>query len=274
MVAFDATTAEYLRGRPLAPQGAEWEQALHSDEGARFDAEVTLDAAALRPQVTWGTAPEMVVSIDGAVPDPLAEPDPVRREGIMQYMSQQAGTPITAIALDRVFIGSYTNSRIQDLRAAAAAVVQGRSKASHVKQALVVPGSGVVKVQAEAEGLDQIFLAAGFKVVIAPSFADIFFNNRFKNGLLPIILAEAEVDQLFAQVVAAPGWVLTVNLPAQFVQSDDGALRFEFAVDPFRKECLQHGWDDIGLVLRHADRIREFETQGLAAQPWLAPTLA
>ena len=171
MVAVDDTTIDYVKGRPFSPSGEDWGRAvafwrtLHSDEGATFDAVVELDASALRPQVTWGTSPEMVTTIDGAVPDPAQEPDPVKREGMtraLKYMDLKPGTPITAIPLDRVFIGSCTNSRIEDLRAAAA-TVRGRHVAANIKQALVVPGSGLVKAQAEAEGLHQVFLDAGFE---------------------------------------------------------------------------------------------------------------
>jgi len=171
MVAVDDITIDYLKGRPFAPKGELWEQAvaawrgLHSDPDARFDRVVRLDAAALKPQVTWGTSPEMVASVDACVPDPAAETDPVRREGMeraLAYMGLQAGTPIGAIRLDKVFIGSCTNGRIEDLRAAAT-VVRGRKVAPTLKQALVVPGSGPVKQQAEAEGLDRIFIEAGFE---------------------------------------------------------------------------------------------------------------
>ncbi len=171
LIAVDDTTIDYLKGRPYAPQGAQWEQAveywrtLRSDEGALYDKVVTLDAATIRPQVTWGTSPEMVTDIDGAVPDPASVNDPVKREGMQRalvYMGLQAGTPIKQIGLDRVFIGSCTNSRIEDLRAAAE-VTKGRHKAGSVKQVMVVPGSGLVKRQAEAEGLDKIFIAAGFE---------------------------------------------------------------------------------------------------------------
>ncbi len=171
MVAVDDTTLEYVRGRPFAPQGEVWEQAvaawrdLHSDADAVFDRIVTLDAATIKPQVTWGTSPEMVAAVDECVPDPAREQDPVRREGMeraLRYMGLQPNQPISAIRLDRVFIGSCTNSRIEDLRAAAA-VIRGRTVAASLKQALVVPGSGLVKQQAEAEGLDRIFTAAGFE---------------------------------------------------------------------------------------------------------------
>ena len=171
MVAVDDTTIAYLRGRPMAPQGAEWDRAvalwrgLVSDDDARFDAEVLLDAATIKPQVTWGTSPEMVTTIDGRVPDPDREKDAGRREGYeraLQYMGLAPNTPITDIRIDRVFIGSCTKSRIEDLRAAAW-VARGRRKADSVRQVLVVPGSGLVKAQAEAEGLDQIFRDAGFE---------------------------------------------------------------------------------------------------------------
>jgi 3-isopropylmalate/(R)-2-methylmalate dehydratase large subunit len=169
MIGVDAKTIAYLRGRPHAPQGAMFEraaafwQSLNSDEGAQFDRVVEIDGAAIQPQVTWGTSPEMVVGIDGKVPDPAAESDPVRREGMeraLQYMGLNPGMPIDQIRIDKVFIGSCTNSRIEDLRAAAG-VMRGRHIADNVKLALVVPGSGLVKRQAESEGLDKIFLAAG-----------------------------------------------------------------------------------------------------------------
>ena len=171
LVGVDETTIEYLKGRPFSPKGEQWEQAvdywrsLHSDEGAEFDKVVELRAEDILPQVTWGTSPEMVTTVDGRVPDPAAVTDPVRREGIeraLKYMGLAANTPITDIAVDQVFIGSCTNSRIEDLREAAA-VAKGRSKAPSVKRVLVVPGSGLVKRQAEEEGLDKVFLAAGFE---------------------------------------------------------------------------------------------------------------
>jgi 3-isopropylmalate/(R)-2-methylmalate dehydratase small subunit len=114
----------------------------------------------------------------------------------------------------------------------------------------------------------------GFRAVIAPSYADIFFNNCFKNGLLPVILSESEVDQLFHAVAAFPGFEAIIDLPRQVVTSVDGSLAFGFQIDPFRKDCLLNGWDDIGLVLRHADRIREFESRRMHEQPWLGKTLA
>ena len=171
MVAVDDTTVEYLRDRPYAPGGEHWEQAvaswreLHSDNDAVFDESVILNAADIRPQVTWGTSPEMVTSIDGVVPDPEDETDSVRRDGMrnaLAYMNLEPGTPITDIRPDHVFIGSCTNARIEDLRAAAVAI-RGRKVAPGIKQALVVPGSGLVKRQAEAEGLDRLFIEAGFE---------------------------------------------------------------------------------------------------------------
>ncbi len=171
MVAVDAKTIEYLRGRPFAPHGEAYDQAvaywrtLVSDEGAVFDRDVELDAASIRPQVTWGTSPEMVVPVDGRVPDPADERDPVKREAIeraLVYMGLDPRTAITDIAIDKVFIGSCTNSRIEDLRAAAV-VVKGRRVSSRVKLAMVVPGSGLVKQQAEKEGLDRVFRDAGFE---------------------------------------------------------------------------------------------------------------
>jgi 3-isopropylmalate/(R)-2-methylmalate dehydratase large subunit len=170
LVAVDDKTIAYVKGRPYAPDGDLWEQAaatwrsLHSDPDAHYDRVVHLDAASIQPQVTWGTSPEMVVSIDGSVPDPAAEPDPVKREGMqaaLAYMGLAANTPITAIYPDTIFIGSCTNARIEDLRAAAA-VIKGHTLAANIKRALVVPGSGLVKRQAEAEGLDRIFKQAGF----------------------------------------------------------------------------------------------------------------
>jgi len=171
MVAVDEKTITYCKGRPYSPEGELWEQAaaawrdLKSDPDAVFDRAVELDAATIGPQVTWGTSPEMVVAVDERVPDPAAEPDPVKRSGMeraLSYMGLDAGTPITAIHVDRVFIGSCTNSRIEDLRAAAA-VVKGKRVAPNVKQALVVPGSGLVKAQAEQEGLHEVFVEAGFE---------------------------------------------------------------------------------------------------------------
>ena len=171
LVAVDEVTINYLRGRPFAPQGARWEQAvatwrgLHSDADARFDRVVEISATGIRPQVTWGTSPEMVVPIDASVPDPANEADPVRREGMeraLRYMGLRPRQPIREIRLDKIFIGSCTNSRIEDLRAAAE-VVQGRTIAGNIRLAMVVPGSGPVKQQAEQEGLDKIFLAAGFE---------------------------------------------------------------------------------------------------------------
>lgn len=173
MVAVDQKTIDYVKGRPLAPTGVEWDQAvnfwktLHSDEGAFFDAIVELDAAQILPQVTWGTSPEMVLSIVDRVPDPEKEKDANKRDAIeraLQYMGLVPGKAINDILVDKVFIGSCTNSRIEDMREAAAVVKKlGMKRASNVRLALVVPGSGLVKEQAEKEGLDQIFKAAGFE---------------------------------------------------------------------------------------------------------------
>ena len=171
LIAVDETTIEYLQDRPFAPRGDQWDQAvaawfdLHSDEDAVFDRVERLDMTGCPPQVTWGTSPEMVAPVDGRVPDPADESDPVRRAAMtkaLAYMDLAPGIPITQIRPDKVFIGSCTNSRIEDLRQAAA-VVQGRRVAAGIRQALVVPGSGLVKRQAEAEGLDRIFKAAGFE---------------------------------------------------------------------------------------------------------------
>jgi len=171
MVAVDEITIDYLGGRPFAPQGELWDKAvaywqtLHSDEGAQFDKVVRFDAAQIKPQVTWGTSPEMVVSVDARVPDPDREKDAIRREGLaraLQYMGLEPNAAITSIRLDKVFIGSCTNSRIEDLRAAAA-IVKGRHVDPRLKVAMVVPGSGQVKRQAEREGLDRIFKDAGFE---------------------------------------------------------------------------------------------------------------
>jgi 3-isopropylmalate/(R)-2-methylmalate dehydratase large subunit len=171
MVAADERTFDYVKGRPFAPSGALWDRAvaqwrtLVSDVGAKFDTTHVFDAATIRPQVTWGTSPEMVVSIEDRVPDPDREKDATRREGMeraLSYMGLQPNTPMTQIPVDKVFIGSCTNSRIEDLRQAAA-VAQGRQVAKNIRLALVVPGSGLVKAQAEAEGLDRVFRAAGFE---------------------------------------------------------------------------------------------------------------
>ncbi|HEY2815767.1 MAG TPA: 3-isopropylmalate dehydratase large subunit [Casimicrobiaceae bacterium] len=171
MMAVDERTLDYIRGRPLAPAGEMWDRAaahwrtLVSDPDAKFDLTHTIDAATVRPQVTWGTSPEMVVSVEERVPDPDRERDPSRRDGFeraLSYMGLTPNTPITDIRIDKVFIGSCTNSRIEDLRQAAA-IIRGRHVADNVKLALVVPGSGPVKAQAEAEGLDRVFRDAGFE---------------------------------------------------------------------------------------------------------------
>ena len=170
LVAVDEKTIQYLQDRPLSPQGDLWTQAvshwqtLHSDPDAVFDRHLTVDASNLMPTVTWGTSPDMVAPIDGCVPDPALEVDPVRRAALqnaLRYMDLQPGTRMRDIRIDKAFIGSCTNARIEDLRAAAQ-VIQGRQVAAHV-QALVVPGSGLVKAQAEREGLDRIFTQAGFE---------------------------------------------------------------------------------------------------------------
>lgn len=171
MIAVDDTTINYLKNRPFAPKAEHWQQAvtawrqLHSDPDAHFDKVVTLQARDIKPQVTWGTSPEMVVPVDANIPDPADETDVVKRNGMQKaltYMGLTAKQPISSIPLDRVFIGSCTNSRIEDLREAAA-VIQGGKVAASVKQAMVVPGSGLVKQQAEKEGLDKLFTAAGFE---------------------------------------------------------------------------------------------------------------
>jgi len=170
MVAVDDTTIEYLQGRPFSPTGPDWDAAvaywrtLKSDADAKFDREVALRAEDIRPQVSWGTSPEMVVAVDAEVPDPEREKDAIKREGMeraLQYMGLKPRMRITDIKLDKIFIGSCTNSRIEDLRIAAA-VVKGRHVAPNVRLAMVVPGSGLVKAQAEREGLDKIFKEAGF----------------------------------------------------------------------------------------------------------------
>ena len=171
MVAVDQTTIDYVKGRPYAPKGEHWDMAveawadLHSDADAEFDHVVVLNGSDIEPQVTWGTSPEMVLPVSAQVPNPAKEKDDVKSAGItraLEYMGLTAEQNITDIQLDRVFIGSCTNSRIEDLRDAAA-VVKGRQVASTLKQALVVPGSGLVKQQAEAEGLDKIFIEAGME---------------------------------------------------------------------------------------------------------------
>ncbi len=171
MVAVDQKTIDYVAGRPYAPRLEQWQDAvaswhtLVSDENAEFDRVVTLTAEDIKPQVTWGTSPEMVVAVTDVVPDPELESDTVKRNGMrkaLEYMQLRAGTAISDIKLDRIFIGSCTNSRIEDLRQAAV-VAKGRRIAPSIKQAIVVPGSGLVKQQAEAEGLDRIFAEAGFE---------------------------------------------------------------------------------------------------------------
>ncbi len=171
MVAVDDTTIDYIKGRPFAPTEEQWNLAvdnwrgLVSDDDAEFDQVVELHADDIKPQVTWGTSPEMVLPVDACTPDPAQEPDPVKQEGYqraLQYMGLKPGQAITDIYVDRVFIGSCTNSRIEDVREAAA-IIKGKQVADSVKQALVVPGSGLVKQQAEQEGLDKIFVDAGFE---------------------------------------------------------------------------------------------------------------
>lgn len=171
MVAVDDKTIEYVKGRPYAPSAEQWQAAvaawsdLHSDADAEFDTVIELNAADIQPQVTWGTSPEMVVAVGDKVPNPANETDAVKRTGMekaLAYMGLDADTPMNEIAIDKVFIGSCTNSRIEDMRAAAA-IAKGRKVAGNVKLALVVPGSGLVKRQAEEEGLDKIFTAAGFE---------------------------------------------------------------------------------------------------------------
>ena len=170
LIAADDVTFEYLKGRPMSPKAGEWEQAvaywrtMASDRGATYDKEVTLAAADIAPHVTWGTSPEQVLPITGMVPDPAAQEDPIKRSSIersLDYMGLVPGTKLTDVAIDRVFIGSCTNGRIEDIRAAAA-VAEGRKVADGVN-AMVVPGSGLVKHQAEEEGLDRILLEAGFE---------------------------------------------------------------------------------------------------------------
>jgi 3-isopropylmalate/(R)-2-methylmalate dehydratase large subunit len=171
LIAVDDTTLEYVRGRPYAPVDSMWDlaveswKALHSDHDAKFDQVTELDASDLPPQITWGTSPEMAISVEETIPDPDSEADPLRREHMqraLEYMALEPGIGVDQIPLDRVFIGSCTNSRIEDLRAAAA-VAGGQRVATTIKQAMVVPGSGLVKQQAEAEGLHQIFMDAGFE---------------------------------------------------------------------------------------------------------------
>jgi 3-isopropylmalate/(R)-2-methylmalate dehydratase large subunit len=171
LIGIDEKTIDYVRGRPMSPQGEAFEQAaaywrgLNSDPGAAYDRVVHIDAATIRPQVTWGTSPEMVLPVDGNVPDPAEIADPVKAGSYrhaLKYMGLEPGTPLAEVALDKVFIGSCTNGRIEDLRAAAE-VARGHKVADNIKLAMVVPGSGLVKEQAEAEGLDRIFLEAGFE---------------------------------------------------------------------------------------------------------------
>ena len=171
MVAVDQTTIDYVKGKPFAPKGEAWDKAVEywrtlvSDEGAKFDKVYTFRAEDIEPQVTWGTSPEMVLDISGKVPNPADEADPVKRSGMeraLEYMGLEAGTPLNEIPVDIVFIGSCTNSRIEDLREAAA-IAKGRKKADNVQRVLIVPGSGLVKEQAEKEGLHEVFIEAGFE---------------------------------------------------------------------------------------------------------------
>ena len=171
LIACDQTTLDYIKGRPFAPDGDNWDKAvefwsdLHSDEDAVFDREVVIDGADIAPQVTWGTSPEMVCSVANRIPDPAQESDPTRSGGMqaaLDYMGLQANMAFDEVVVDKVFIGSCTNSRIEDLRAAAK-VLEGRKLAENIKLAMVVPGSGLIKKQAEQEGLDRVFVDAGFE---------------------------------------------------------------------------------------------------------------
>jgi len=171
IVAVDQTTIDYVEGRPYSPKGENWDKAvtawqqLHSDDDAEFEHEITLDAAEIKPQVTWGTSPEMVVSVDLNVPDPAAEVDKVKSEGMqkaLEYMGLNAGMAIEDIKIDKVFIGSCTNSRLEDLQEAAD-IIKGRKVADNVKLAMIVPGSGLIKQAAEKAGLDKVFTDAGFQ---------------------------------------------------------------------------------------------------------------
>jgi 3-isopropylmalate/(R)-2-methylmalate dehydratase large subunit len=171
LVACDQTTIDYVKGRPFAPTGENWDKAvaywqtLYSDEAAVFDREIHIDGASIEPQVTWGTSPEMVIAINECIPDPATETDTVKSGGMqnaLYYMGLSANTPCSEVSLDKIFIGSCTNGRIEDLRAAAL-VARGRKVAGNIKLAMVVPGSGLVKQQAESEGLDKIFIEAGFE---------------------------------------------------------------------------------------------------------------
>jgi 3-isopropylmalate/(R)-2-methylmalate dehydratase large subunit len=171
IVAVDDKTVDYVKGRPFTPIDKNWDLALeywktlHSDDDAHFDESIVIDASIIKPQVTWGTSPEMVVDINGSTPDPEKEKDPVKAESIrnaLKYIQLEPNTSLSSVAIDKVFIGSCTNSRIEDLRIAAS-VAKGKKIADNIKLALVVPGSGLVKQQAEAEGLDQIFKDAGFE---------------------------------------------------------------------------------------------------------------
>jgi 3-isopropylmalate/(R)-2-methylmalate dehydratase large subunit len=171
LIACDLTTIDYIEGRPFAPRGPNWDkavdywQSLDSDDDAVFDREIHIDGASIEPQVSWGTSPEMVIAIGDTIPDPAAEADPVKAGGMqnaLDYMGLEANTACNQISLDKIFIGSCTNSRIEDLRAAAR-IAQGRKLAPTIKLAMVVPGSGLVKQQAESEGLDKIFIEAGFE---------------------------------------------------------------------------------------------------------------
>ena len=171
MIAVDDATLDFVESRPMAPRGKTWERAadywrtLKSDDGAAFDRVVEMDAAKIKPQVSWGTSPEMVAAVDECVPHPESETDPVRRDGMaraLEYMGLKSGTPLTEIPLDRIFIGSCTNARIEDLRRAAE-IVAGKKTAKNIRQALVVPGSGLIRRQAEEEGLHRAFIDAGFE---------------------------------------------------------------------------------------------------------------
>src|SRR5439155_437593 len=296
MIAPDEVTFAYLEGRPRAPQEAAWTaaverwQTFRSDPDARYDAQVQLDASQVGPQVTWGTTPGMVADITARVPDPAqlpAESDRQAAARALEYMGLVPGTPLEGIPIDRVFLGSCTNARIEDLRAAAS-VVRGRHVAARVR-AMVVPGSQRVKAQAEREGLDRgfsegLFLdwradpnfelnrpeargatilvtgpnfgcgssrehavwalaQSGFRAIIAPSFADIFLANCYRNGVLPVQLSPLDVDTLI-QRAAGGSYEIAVDLE-QCVVSDDHGFSARFTADPYGRELLLKGLDEI-----------------------------
>ncbi len=345
LIAPDEKIFEYLKGKPMSPKSENWDKALNywetlkTDSDASFDKEISLNANEILPMITWGTSPQDVITIDGKVPNPNNETDEDKKNSIeraLKYMGLKPDMAATDIKIDKVFIGSCTNGRIEDLREAAK-IVKDKKVSSHVN-AIVVPGSGLVKEQAEQEGLDKIFVSSGFEwrepgcsmclamnadklkpffemryddqgkeindfvlnkdpfnqskiliagknfgcgssrehapwalldfgitCVISSSYADIFFSNCFKNGILPIILEEEKIKEL--SEYANRQEEISIDLQEEKIVYGNNELKFE--VDPFKKKCLLEGLDDIALSLKKSEKIEKFETNLKNEKPWV-----